>query len=89
MGWDIIDYDADPPHVNGDYIRDEDEPVRYMRELLDFFEAESVDTAFWHTFASINLPTTVTHTSTPTWPPSASARSCPTTPSLPSACRYL
>lgn len=56
IGWDIIDYDADPPHVKGDYLRDEDEPVRYMRELFDLFEAESVDTAFWHTFASFQLP---------------------------------
>ncbi|WP_194820132.1 hypothetical protein [Nocardia sp. XZ_19_385] len=56
FGWDIIDYDTDPPRTKGDYRRDEDEQVRYMRELFDFFEAESVDTAFWHTFASFHLP---------------------------------
>ncbi|GAB2681703.1 hypothetical protein [Nocardia goodfellowii] len=54
-GWDIIDHDAEPPRVTGDYRRDEDEPVRYMRALFDLFEAESVDTAFWHTFASYHL----------------------------------
>ncbi|WP_199856698.1 hypothetical protein [Nocardia suismassiliense] len=56
MGWDIIDYDTEPPRIQDGYTRDEDEPVRYMGELFAFFEAERVDTAFWHTFASYHLP---------------------------------
>ncbi|MFC9995334.1 hypothetical protein [Nocardia sp. NPDC127526] len=56
MGWNIVDYDADPPYIEGDYIRDEEEPARYMRELFRFFEEESVDTAFWYTFAGYTLP---------------------------------
>lgn len=55
-GWNIADYDADPPHIIGDYIRDEDEPVRYMRALFELYEQESVDTALWHTLASYHAP---------------------------------
>jgi hypothetical protein len=32
-------------------VRDEDEQVRYLTELLDIFEEEGVDTALWFTFA--------------------------------------
>jgi hypothetical protein len=42
--------------LNGDYTRDEDEPATYLRELLDIFNAEGVDSAFVCTFASYNLP---------------------------------
>lgn len=56
LGWDIVDYDADPPRIDGDYVRDEDEQVRYLRQLMEVFEEEGVDTAFWFTFASYNCP---------------------------------
>jgi hypothetical protein len=56
LGWDVVDYDADPPRIDGDYVRDEDEQVRYMRELFTAFDEEDVDTAFWFTFASYHLP---------------------------------
>ena len=56
MGWAVVDYDADPQCVTGEYIRDEDEPVRYMRDLFAFFDEEAVDTAFWFTFAGFELP---------------------------------
>ncbi|MGW5385289.1 hypothetical protein [Nocardia sp. NPDC003963] len=56
MGWAIVDHDADPPHIDGDYVRDEDEPARYMRDLFRLFEEESVDSAFWYTFAGFDLP---------------------------------
>ena len=56
MGWDIVDYDADPQHIDGDYVRDEDEQARYLRELFTAFDQEGVDTAFWFTFASYHLP---------------------------------
>jgi hypothetical protein len=48
--------DGTPIRLNGDYIRDEDEQVTYLRELLDIFNAEGVDTAFAYTFASFHLP---------------------------------
>ncbi len=42
--------------LNGDYLRDEDEQARYIRELLDIFFAESVNSAFVCTFVQYQLP---------------------------------
>ncbi|GID28611.1 hypothetical protein [Paractinoplanes brasiliensis] len=56
MGWDIVDYDADPPRIPGDVVRDEEEPARYLRRLIAAFDREGVDTAFWFTFASYSNP---------------------------------
>jgi hypothetical protein len=57
MGWAIIEAAADgPPQLDGDYVRDEGEQVRYFRELQAIFEEEGVDLAFWFTFAGYNLP---------------------------------
>lgn len=55
MGWAIIDHDADPPRLDGDYVRDEAEQVQYLRELHAVFEEEGVDLAFWFTFAGYGL----------------------------------
>jgi hypothetical protein len=44
MAWDV------PPGAEPD----EHEQVRYFTELLDVFEAEGVDTAFWFTFAGFS-----------------------------------
>lgn len=54
-GWAIIEPDADPPRLDGDYVRDEAEQVRYMQELHAIFSAEGVDLAFWFTFAGYGL----------------------------------
>jgi hypothetical protein len=56
MGWAIVDDKANPPRLRGDYVRDEFEQVRYMRELLNVFSQEGVDRAFWFTFAGYRLP---------------------------------
>jgi hypothetical protein len=48
--------DARPIRLNGDYVRDEDEQATYLREVLDVFEAEGVDSAFVNTFARYDLP---------------------------------
>jgi hypothetical protein len=56
MGWAIIDESADPPRLDGDYIRDEAEQVRYLADLHAIFAEEGVDLAFWFTFAGYNLP---------------------------------
>jgi hypothetical protein len=55
-GWMIVDRTVEPPRVNGEYTRDETEQVAYMRELLEIFEQEGVDGAFWFTFAGYGLP---------------------------------
>ena len=56
MGWAIIDDSVEPPVIKGDYQRDEQEQVRYLRESLAIFEDVGVDTALWFTFASFNGP---------------------------------
>ncbi|MCP2340417.1 hypothetical protein [Actinomadura rupiterrae] len=56
MGWAIVDRDANPPRLKGEFVRDEQEQVRYLEELLEIFEAEGVDSAFWFTFAGFDLP---------------------------------
>jgi len=48
--------DGRSAHLNGEYLRDEDEQAAYLRELLEVFEAEGVDSAFVYTFAIYNLP---------------------------------
>jgi hypothetical protein len=55
LGWTIADMDADPPRLDGDYVRDEAEQVRYLQELLTIFAAEGVDSAFWFTFAGYDF----------------------------------
>ena len=55
----IIEWDADtvtPLRLNGDHTRDEQEQARYLRELLDVFDAEGVDSTFVFTFASYGSP---------------------------------
>jgi hypothetical protein len=53
----IVEYDNNTPiRLDGDYIRDEAEQATYLRELLDIFTAQGVDTAFANTFASYHLP---------------------------------
>ncbi len=47
---------ANPIRLDGEYIRDEAEQAAHLRELLDLFDAERVDTAFANTFASYHLP---------------------------------
>jgi hypothetical protein len=56
LGWAIVDTAADPPRLDGDYVRDEQEQVRYLRDLLEVFGQEGVDAAFWFTFASYGYP---------------------------------
>jgi hypothetical protein len=47
---------ARPVRLNGEYVRNEDEQATYLREVLDVFEAEGVDSAFVNTFARYDLP---------------------------------
>jgi hypothetical protein len=55
----IIEWDAGtvtPLRLNGDYVRDEEEQARYLRELLELFDAEGVDSTFVFTFANYASP---------------------------------
>jgi hypothetical protein len=52
----ILEYDDGVPvRVKGDYVRDEEEQARYLRELLEVFTTEGVDAAFVCTFACYGL----------------------------------
>jgi hypothetical protein len=53
-GLEIVEHDKDtgaPVRLNGAYARDEAGQATYLRELLEVFEAEGVDSAFVFTFA--------------------------------------
>jgi hypothetical protein len=55
----IVEWDETtvmPRRLNGDFPRDEGEQVTYLRELLDIFDAEGVDSAFVFTFESTQFP---------------------------------
>lgn len=53
----IVDWDGvKPVGLNGDYVRDEAEQATCLRELLEIFDQEGVDSGFVCTFASYNLP---------------------------------
>ncbi|MFD5113999.1 hypothetical protein ACFWNG_17040 [Streptomyces sp. NPDC058391] len=52
-GLEIVEYDKDagPVRLNGAYDRDEPGQAAYLRELLEVFDAEGVDSAFVFIFA--------------------------------------
>ncbi|HEY4024330.1 MAG TPA: hypothetical protein VGM75_36980 [Pseudonocardiaceae bacterium] len=53
-GMEIVETDKDtgaPVRLNGDYLRDEAGQAAYLREVLDIFDAEGVDSAFVFLFA--------------------------------------
>lgn len=54
---DIVEWGdgARPVRLKGDHTRDEDEQARYLRDLLNVFEAEGVDNVFVYTFARYDL----------------------------------
>jgi hypothetical protein len=53
-GWLVVDEHQQT--IAADLVRDETEPERYFQELLDLFDGEGVDAAFWFTFAGYELP---------------------------------
>jgi hypothetical protein len=58
-GLEVVEHDKDtgaPVRLHGEYVRDEDGQATYLRELLEVFEAEGVDSAFVFTFALHSYP---------------------------------
>lgn len=55
-GWMILEGEGERQQLDGGYVRDEREQVKYFRELLEIYERHGIDTAFWFTFASWNRP---------------------------------
>ncbi|MEV4760061.1 hypothetical protein AB0J86_33865 [Micromonospora sp. NPDC049559] len=55
----IVEYDPEtrtPLRLNGPYERDEAGQAAYLRELLEIFDSEGVDSTFVHLFALHNFP---------------------------------
>jgi hypothetical protein len=54
----IVEHDEAgyPVRLNGEYDRDEDGQATYVRELLETFDAEGVDSAFVYLFALYDFP---------------------------------
>jgi hypothetical protein len=54
----IVEHDetGHPVRLNGEYDRDEAGQATYLRELLEIFDAEGVDSAFVYLFALYNYP---------------------------------
>jgi hypothetical protein len=58
-GGEIVEWDKDAVRalrLDDEYIRDEEEQARYVRELLEIFTAEGVDSAFVFTLVLYQLP---------------------------------
>jgi hypothetical protein len=54
--FDIVSVDDREQTITADLVRDEAEPERYLQELLDLFDHEAVEAAFWFSFAGYELP---------------------------------
>jgi hypothetical protein len=55
----VVEHDKDtraPVRLTGEYARDEDGQASYLRELLEVFDAEGVDSAFVFAFALYGYP---------------------------------
>jgi len=48
--------DGRPVRPNGDFVRDEQEQLNYIRESLEVFDGEGVEAAFVYTFARYDMP---------------------------------
>jgi hypothetical protein len=59
LGMEIVEHDAHtraPLRLNGEYVRDEAGQAAYLRELLEVFDTEDVDSAFVFIFALDGYP---------------------------------
>jgi len=56
MGFDVVDWTANPPVIPADLVRDEQVQADYIDELLTIFETEDVDGAFVYDFIEPGNP---------------------------------
>jgi len=56
MGWEILDYEKNPPQIKAGYFRDEAEQARHLRTMLEVFTAEGFLGAAPYTFISPDVP---------------------------------
>jgi hypothetical protein len=56
MGWDIVDYDKDPPEIKGNVVRSEHTQAVYLARLLDAFESMGLYAAMAFEFLTADAP---------------------------------
>ncbi len=56
MGYDIVDYEQDPPRVKAGFVRSEQTQAKEIAELLGIFEEEKIGGAFVYHFLSEDAP---------------------------------
>ena len=56
MGWEIVDFEKDPPEIKPGYFRDEAEQARHLRTMLEVFTDEGFLGASPYTFISPDAP---------------------------------
>ncbi|MFF7524701.1 abortive phage infection protein [Streptomyces pseudovenezuelae] len=56
MGWDIVDYDKDPPEIKGNVVRSERTQAAYLTRLLDVFESMGLYAAMAFEFLTADAP---------------------------------
>jgi hypothetical protein len=56
MGWDVVDYDKDPPEIVGGLVRSERTQARYLTGLLDEFESMGLYAAMVYDFVTPDAP---------------------------------
>ncbi|MEV2212486.1 abortive phage infection protein [Streptomyces sp. NPDC050997] len=56
MGWDIVDYDKNPPEIKGDPVRSERVQAAYLTDLLDVFESMGLYAAMAFEFVTADAP---------------------------------
>ncbi|MEU9172727.1 abortive phage infection protein [Streptomyces sp. NPDC048420] len=56
MGWDIVDYDKDPPEIKGNVVRSERTQARHLTGLLDVFESMGLYAAMAFEFLTADAP---------------------------------
>jgi hypothetical protein len=55
-GWAVVSGSGPERRIDARYQRDEREQAGYLRELLDVYEEEGIDSAFWFSFANYDKP---------------------------------
>lgn len=56
MGWDIVDYEKNPPEIKGDLVRSERVQAAYLTDLLDVFESMNLYAAMAFEFLTADAP---------------------------------
>ena len=56
MGWNIVDYDKNPPEIKGNVVRSEHTQARHLTGLLDVFESMGLYAAMAFEFLTADAP---------------------------------